>query len=146
MIDGFLRFHPSWGDLQTTRPDNPGAGNDFTYLFPDNFVYRPQTLRFSFTADGGGLTRQPYFCYCDSIGIIMREYSDITVGVGVTRHFNYQFTIAVSPDHLTVDNVHASAPLVMLTGGYNIIFTWTNKQAGDTITDVIFNYVQWRIK
>lgn len=146
-IDGFLRFHPTWGDIQTVKPSNPGAGNDFVFTFPSGFVFELQTVRFLFTTVGGGIARQPILCYGNGADIIFEEYADITQAVGTANTYNYQFVTAVTEDHLTGANVHASAPALLLTGpNYNITFTWTNKQAGDTITNIIMNYVQWRIE
>lgn len=146
MTDGDIRFHPVSGEIITVRPDDPAAGVDLVYILPDDFEYWFQSMRFNFAVTGGGVTRQPFFCYADQTGTIFEELSDVTVGVGANITFNYQFTTAVTDDHLIGTNVHASAPQIILPGGYSIVFSWTNKQAADQLSGVIVNYIRWRIK
>lgn len=128
--------------VDVTIPD-PGANTQFTYTFPDGYLYRMDLLYYLYTADVNGANRA-LFLVLDDAGANIRSFSGpaFTITANQVHHITYSRNL--NRFQLATYYMICPFPNVWIPGGWVLRSEVANMQAGDTFTNIRLNGGRYR--
>ena len=120
----------------------PGAQTEWSYLLPDEFIYRLTMAYFFYECDGNAANRWLRLRFCDDAARVRGVFTDNKQLVaGNTRH--YTFGIGMT---LIDSGGHRCIPLsdTWLPGGWTIGSETEDMEVGDTYTLIALTFQRFR--
>lgn len=130
--------------VDVTIPD-PGANTQFTYTFPDGYLYKVDLLYYLYTADVNAGNRA-LFLVMDDAGANVRSYfgTGYTITANQVHHLTYSRDL--ERNHLATYFMTYFIPDVWIPGGWVLRSETMNMQAGDTYTNIRLNCRRYRVQ
>lgn len=134
------------GQIESITVANPSAGSGWSFLLPQNFRYKLDSIFFLYVADANAADRQ-FDIDVSTVGGIQRSltFNQLVVANDVHSHT----FLAGAPDLSQVAPLIMSHPLpldLILSGNTNIVVSTVNIQVGDQFSSINLGLRKWPIQ
>lgn len=143
-MPGNVAFVPiTVGFIQSVTIADPGKQVEFSYTFPNNYVYKVDLLYFLFDTDSNFGNRYPVICLADNLGALRGRWAENRYTPPNTID---NFTIAKNFQQITktASNVMIPFPDAWILPGWELLSSTVAFQSGDEYKNIRLTYTRYR--